>query len=137
MPDNCNGSPYGFNCQGLRGAPKKWPKFWTPARTKFMAFGQAVPNLFAILAFVLQSPGPPIQSPGTPNPQKCILMSEKCHFGPPEKMAPKSQLRCPKSRFLDVKMSPPPPKKAVFLVIFIDFWGLFLWVGPIMAFFGL
>ena len=30
-----------------------------------------------------------LQSPGTPKPQKCMLKSEKCHFGPPGKMAPK------------------------------------------------
>ena len=24
---DCNGSPYGFNCQGSRGAPKTWPKY--------------------------------------------------------------------------------------------------------------
>ena len=23
---NCSGSPYGFNCRGSRGSPKKWPK---------------------------------------------------------------------------------------------------------------
>ena len=30
-----------------------------------------------------------LQSPGTPEPQKCILKSEKCHFRPPGKRAPK------------------------------------------------
>ena len=24
---NCNGSPYGFNCHGPRGSPKKWPTY--------------------------------------------------------------------------------------------------------------
>ena len=31
----------------------------------------------------------PLQSPGTPKPQKCILKSEKWHFRPPGKMAQK------------------------------------------------
>ena len=30
-----------------------------------------------------------LQSRGTPKPQKCILKSEKCHFRPPGKRAPK------------------------------------------------
>ena len=34
----------------------------------------------------------PLQSPETPKPQKCILKSEKCHFRPPGKMAPKVKL---------------------------------------------
>ena len=40
-----------------------------------------------------------LQSLGTPKPQKCMLKSEKCHFRRPEKMAPKSQSKCPKSPF--------------------------------------
>ena len=32
---NCNGSPYGFNCRGSRGAPKRRPKCRTPARVTF------------------------------------------------------------------------------------------------------
>ena len=47
----------------------------------------------------------PLQSPGNPRPQKCIFKSEKCQFGPPGKMAPKSQLRCSKTPFLGIKMS--------------------------------
>ena len=29
---NCNGSPHGSNCWVSYGAPKTWPKYWTPAR---------------------------------------------------------------------------------------------------------
>ena len=31
---NCNASPYCFNCRVSRGAPKKRPKYRTPARVK-------------------------------------------------------------------------------------------------------
>ena len=29
---NCNGPPFGFNCRVSRGAPKRRPKYRTPAR---------------------------------------------------------------------------------------------------------
>ena len=50
-----------------------------------------------------------VKSPATPEPQKCILKSKKCHFGPPGKMAPKvsqksifGEFKCPKAGFLDI-----------------------------------
>ena len=52
----------------------------------------------------LQSPGPSTE-PRTPRPQKCILKSEKYHFGTPQKNGPKSLLKCRKSPFLEIKMS--------------------------------
>ena len=36
----------------------------------------------------------PLQSPGTPKPQKCILKSEKCHFGPSGKNGIFRTLKC-------------------------------------------
>ena len=55
----------------------------------------------------LQMPRPATEprNPETPKPQKCILKSKQCHFGPPRKMAPKSIIKCPKSLFWGVKMS--------------------------------
>ena len=32
---NYNGFPYGFNCRVSRGAPKKRPKYRTPARVRY------------------------------------------------------------------------------------------------------
>ena len=43
-----------------------------------------------------------LQSPVTPNPQKRILKSEKCPSGTLQNNGPKSQLKCPKSPFLDI-----------------------------------
>ena len=41
-------------------------------------------------------PGP-IQNPKSWNSRKCISKYKKCHFGPPRKRAPKSQLNGPKT----------------------------------------
>ena len=60
------------------------------------------------------------QSPRTPKPQKCILKSEKCHFGPPGKWPQKSIKISKQSIFGGIKMS-----KNGALDILIDFWGHF------------
>ena len=64
----------------------------------------------------------PLQSPKTPKPQKCILKSERCHFGPPpRKKGPQKLTKISqKSSFGDLKCP-----KLDFLDILIDFWGPF------------
>ena len=67
----------------------------------------------------------PLQRPGTPKPQKCILKSEKCHFGPPGKMARQVNENVQKARFWELKCP-----KTGFLDILIDFSGHFFPGGP-------
>ena len=49
---NCNGSPYGFNCQVSRGAPKIWPKDRTPARVTFNSQFACIPFVSHYFPFV-------------------------------------------------------------------------------------
>ena len=40
---NCKGPPCGFNYDGSRGAPKKWPKYRTPTCIRHVACGGGGP----------------------------------------------------------------------------------------------
>ena len=61
----------------------------------------------------------PLQIPGTPEPQKCILKSEKCQFGPPRKNGRKSPLKSQNESFLGNENVP----KMDVLDISMDFCG--------------
>ena len=85
--NSCNGSNFWSQLLRRPGVvvmcrqPKANPKF----RTGFAIFSCNRPV--------------PLQSPGTPKPQKFILKSEKCHFGPPGKWPKKSIKMSKKSLF--------------------------------------
>ena len=49
----------------------------------------------------VQPPGPPTE-PRNLEPQKCILRSEKCRFGPLGKMAPNKIKMSQNGNFLDI-----------------------------------
>ena len=68
----------------------------------------------------LQNQAVPPQSAETLKPQKCTLKSEKCHFGPLGKMAPKS-IKMTKRPILDILI----PQNGLFGHYLIDFWGHF------------
>ena len=84
-----------------------------------------------VLALTLQTPWPATE-PRNPETPKVHLKVRKMPFWTPRKNAPKSQLKCPKSLFLDIFTS----QKQAFWDILIDFWGHFS-RGSKMAFFGL
>ena len=56
----------------------------------------------------------PYRAPKPQNRKRNLVKSEKCHFRPPRKNGPKSQLKCPKSPFLDILI----PQKWTFGAIF-------------------